>query len=73
MLTREMLKKRVPIIAGIVLVLAAGAYFAFHGAGNEPIFRTDKVIRGSINQTVTASGTVNAVTTVLVGTQVSGT
>jgi len=72
-LTREMLKKRVPIIAGIVLVLAAGAYFAFHGAGNELKFRTDKVIRGSINQTVTASGTVNAVTTVLVGTQVSGT
>ena len=36
-------------------------------------YRTDPVTRGDIQQTVTATGTVNAVTTVLVGTQVSGT
>ena len=36
-------------------------------------FRTEKVIRGDIQAAVTATGTLNAVTTVLVGTQVSGT
>jgi HlyD family secretion protein len=38
-----------------------------------PSYRTEPVTRGDIQQTVTATGTVNAVTTVLVGTQVSGT
>ncbi len=41
--------------------------------GSAPEFRTDPVTRGDIEQTVTATGTVNAVTTVQVGTQVSGT
>jgi HlyD family secretion protein len=36
-------------------------------------FRTEKVAKGDIVSSVTAAGTVNAVTTVLVGTQVSGT
>jgi HlyD family secretion protein len=38
-----------------------------------PSYRTDPVTKGDIRATVTATGTVNAVTTVLVGTQVSGT
>ncbi len=41
--------------------------------GDAPSYRTEPVSRGDIRQTVTATGTVNAVTTVLVGTQVSGT
>jgi HlyD family secretion protein len=41
--------------------------------GDAPSYRTEAVTRGGIQQTVTATGTVNAVTTVLVGTQVSGT
>jgi HlyD family secretion protein len=41
--------------------------------GDTPSYRTELVSRGDIQQTVTATGTVNAVTTVLVGTQVSGT
>ena len=36
-------------------------------------YRTQAAARGDIRATVTATGTVNAVTTVLVGTQVSGT
>ncbi len=36
-------------------------------------FRTEKVTRGDIRASVTATGTMNAVVTVLVGTQVSGT
>jgi HlyD family secretion protein len=41
--------------------------------GDGPAYRTDPVTRGDIEQAVTATGTVNAVTTVQVGTQVSGT
>jgi len=41
--------------------------------GDTPSYRTEPVTKGDIQQTVTATGTVNAVTTVLVGTQVSGT
>ena len=45
----------------------------FSCKGDTPSFRTEPVSRGDIQQTVTATGTVNAVTTVQVGTQVSGT
>ena len=41
--------------------------------GDGPSYRTEQVSKGDIQQSVTATGTVNAVTTVLVGTQVSGT
>jgi HlyD family secretion protein len=37
------------------------------------VYRTEQVTRGGIRETVTATGTVNPVTTVQVGTQVSGT
>jgi HlyD family secretion protein len=42
-------------------------------ASDAPTYRTEAVTRGDVQRTVTATGTVNAVTTVLVGTQVSGT
>ncbi|MHB8481128.1 MAG: efflux RND transporter periplasmic adaptor subunit [Nitrospiria bacterium] len=63
------------MIAGMALVavlaLAAAGYFG----NKEPVikYKTEKITRGSIVATVTATGTVNAVTTILVGTQVSGT
>jgi HlyD family secretion protein len=63
------------IIIGVILLIAiAGAsFFLFKNKGAEPKYRTERVERGDIVMTVTATGTVNAVTTVLVGTQVSGT
>jgi len=63
------------ILAVVAVLAAAGiaAYFWFSTRESEPKFRTEKITRGDITSTVTASGTVNAVTTVLVGTQVSGT
>lgn len=63
------------LLAVIVVLGAAGiaAYLWFGNRDSEPKFRTEKITRGDITSTVTASGTVNAVTTVLVGTQVSGT
>ena len=54
-------------IAMSLLVLLFGC------KGDTPSYRTDPVTLGDIQQTVTATGTVNAVTTVQVGTQVSGT
>jgi HlyD family secretion protein len=62
------------LIAGILILGAAVAgFFLFRGNGDEPKFRTEKVARGDIVMAVTSTGTVNPVTTVLVGTQVSGT
>src|SRR3990172_402994 len=55
------------LIAAILTVLLIGC------KGDSPSYRTEPVTRGDIQAVVTATGTVNAVTTVLVGTQVSGT
>jgi HlyD family secretion protein len=65
--------KKIVIISGIIIVIAIAIFILFRGNGNEPKFRFDKVVRGDIEMAVTATGTVNPVTTVLVGTQVSGT
>jgi HlyD family secretion protein len=65
--------KKILIIGGIIIVIAIAVFILFRGKGNEPKFRTEKVVRGDIEMAVTATGTVNPVTTVLVGTQVSGT
>jgi len=48
-------------------------FVSFRGKGNTPEYRLESVTRGDIAATVTATGSLNAVTTVLVGTQVSGT
>lgn len=62
------------VIGLIVLTIAgAGAYTLSGKKEGAPKFRTEKVSRGDIESSVTATGAVNAVTTVLVGTQVSGT
>ncbi len=66
------MKKIIGIIA-LVAVLAVAGFYWSSNKGNDVKFRTEKVVKGDITSTVTASGTVNAVTTVLVGTQVSGT
>jgi HlyD family secretion protein len=60
--------------AGILVVVAAvGAFLIFRNKGGETKYKSEKVTKGDIVTSVTATGTVNAVTTVLVGTQVSGT
>jgi HlyD family secretion protein len=65
--------KKILIAAGAVLAAAILAVFLFGRKGDGPDYRTEPVTRGDIQQAVTATGNVNAVTTVLVGTQVSGT
>lgn len=65
--------KKIALISGIIIFMAVAGSVLFRDKENEPEYRTDKIVKGDIEMTVTATGTVNPVTTVLVGTQVSGT
>jgi HlyD family secretion protein len=68
--------KRRWVIAWVILglVIAIGVFAAFKSRGNDKSqFFATKVDTGSIRQVVEATGTINAVTTVQVGSQVSGT
>ena len=65
--------KKILIGIAIGAIIGGAGYFALRSKDDVPQFRTEKVTRGDIVSSVTATGTVNAVTTVLVGTQVSGT
>ena len=58
----------------VLLVAAAGTWYWLAGRqdGAEPRYRLAKVERGPIAAVVAASGTLNAVTTVQVGSQISG-
>ncbi|MFI5120341.1 MAG: efflux RND transporter periplasmic adaptor subunit, partial [Thermoanaerobaculia bacterium] len=67
------MKKRVLIIGVAVAVAALAAFLLFSRRGSaEPKFRKAKVEKGDVVATVTATGTLSAVTTVQVGSQVSG-
>lgn len=57
----------------LALAIAAGAFLILRrGKTNEPKYRTSVVDRGGVTQTVAATGTLSAVTTVKVGSVVSG-
>ena len=65
-------KKRILVI--ILLVAAVGIFAAFNLRGKGPVqYYTAPVETGEIKQVVEATGTINAVITVQVGSQVSGT
>jgi len=70
-----MKRKRVVIIV-VVLLMIAGAGFGYWRMGNsgkESLYTTVPVSRGNVTQVVSSTGTLQAVVTVLVGSQVSGT
>jgi HlyD family secretion protein len=68
------MKKRLLIALAVVGTLAGGTvYFQATPKGEAPQFTTAAVTRGDVVETVEATGTLQAVTTVQVGTQVSGT
>jgi HlyD family secretion protein len=67
-----MLKRPIPLIIGIFLVLLAGLLFTKCRSGSGQSFQTVAVTRGPITQAVTATGTLNPVQNVQVGSQVSG-
>jgi HlyD family secretion protein len=67
-------KRRLLILGGTVClgVLAVGGYLYAQSLSNRQSFRTAPVTRGPLTAAVTATGTLNAVITVQVGSQVSG-
>ena len=66
------MKKIVTII--IVLAVIVGAFFFFRSGDKKAVtYETVELKRGAINNTVTATGTIEPITKVDVGTQVSGT
>ena len=67
-----MLKRHWLIAAGMIVAAAVFAAFKF-GGQDKPQYFTTKADRGDIRQVVEATGTINAVITVQVGSQVSGT
>lgn len=64
-------KVRVVLIAAVLA--AGGAYWFWGRSAPEVKWRTAKIEKGDIKVSVTATGTLQAVVTVQVGTQVSGT
>ena len=65
--------KKMIIAAALVIAVLGAAFFYLKSSGSAVPYTTQKPLRCDIRETVSATGTVNAVTTVLVGTQVSGT
>jgi HlyD family secretion protein len=67
--------RKILAIAGILAVLGAAGYgyYRYSTKPEAPSVNTARITRGDIAETVGATGQLQAVTTVQVGTQVSGT
>lgn len=72
MTLKSLLRPRVFVVLAILVLVAVG-FVACRDKGDTTNYRTEKTDRGTIAQTVSANGTLNPVTLVSVGTQVSGT
>ena len=68
------MKRRLLWVVAIVVVAGGitGGYLYTQGVGARPAFRTAAISRGPLTAAVSATGTLNAVITVQVGSQVSG-
>ena len=66
-------RKKLILGIGAVAVLALAAFYFWGRGSTAPVYMTAKVERGNLRNTVTATGTLQAVTTVQVGSQASGT
>ena len=67
------MKRKIIAIAAVVVVATTGfVLYRNAGATERPPYRFATVARGNLQSTVSATGTLSAVTTVQVGTQVSG-
>jgi HlyD family secretion protein len=65
-------KKKLMLGGGLTTAVLLGLYF-WSGDSSTPQFLTAKIEKGNLRNTVTATGTLQAVTTVQVGSQASGT
>lgn len=68
-----MKKKLIYISIALIIIIVALYFLFFRSSAEEIKYRTEKVGRGDVVVQVRATGTVNPVTTVQVGSQVSGT
>jgi HlyD family secretion protein len=66
-------RKKLILGIGAVALLALAAFYYWGRSSTAPVYMTAKVERGNLRNTVTATGTLQAVTTVQVGSQASGT
>jgi len=66
------MKKLITIIILLAVVGSAGGWYYMRKNTKEPEVRTAQISRGDVVQAVQATGTLEAVTTVQVGTQVGG-
>jgi len=72
---RKSSKRKWVWIGGVILVILALIAFGvarYRHRGRDVSYLTTPVVRADVNDTVDATGTINAVTTVTVGAQVSG-
>lgn len=67
------MKKNILIILAVVIAATAGVWFFSVRMNSGPVVQTTAVVRGDIVKTVSATGSLDAVNTVSVGAQVSGT
>src|SRR3954452_8279589 len=67
------MKKLITIVIVLIAIGAVGAAYYVRRGGPEPTVTTLQISRGDVVDQVGATGTLQAVTTVQVGTQVSGT
>lgn len=65
-------KKAFVLTILLLLISISSAYFFFGKERGEYALKTTKVEKGSVSNTITATGTLEATNTVVVGTQVSG-
>lgn len=68
------MKKKLLTVSLLAMALVTSGYVAYRHAHSDaaPVYRTATVQRGNVESTVSATGSLGAVTTVQVGTQVSG-
>jgi HlyD family secretion protein len=57
---------------GVITLAGTGLFFKRGDGSEAPVYRTATIRRGEVKPTVSATGTLNAVKTIQVGTQVSG-
>ena len=67
------MRRAILIMSVLAVGLAIGGYVFFNGERKAPVrYRSAAIERGSVISLVTATGTINPVVSVQVGTQVSG-
>lgn len=65
-------KVLISTIGLIIIAVTSFTYISWRNSGQEFTFETETVNRGSVSNTITATGTLEATNTVVIGTQVSG-